>query len=127
MMGNVFELGVPFILGIHEILDLSHLELAYSHQTISRGNLVSEAETDLASTEGHSAAVELQQFMEIDENALSSFGSEVAYQVCGRTDFCLEHEIELFGSRQLVSSVRRFDFQLFHDFVHLIFAVTVGQ
>lgn len=59
MMSDIFKFGMTFVLRINEVLNLSHLELSHSYQTISRCNLVPKAKTDLTGTEGNSTTIEL--------------------------------------------------------------------
>ena len=58
-MRNIFEFGVTFILRIDKVLNLCHLELSHSNQTVSRSNLIPEAETDLGSCKRKTTAIEL--------------------------------------------------------------------
>lgn len=59
MMSDIFKFWMTFVLRINEVLNLSHLELSHSYQTISRCNLVPKAKTDLTGTEGNSTTIEL--------------------------------------------------------------------
>jgi hypothetical protein len=58
-MRNIFEFGMTFILRINKVLNLCHLELSHSNQTVSRSNLIPEAETDLSSCKRKTTAIEL--------------------------------------------------------------------
>lgn len=77
-VSNALELGVSFVLRIHEVLNLSHLELTHSHQTISRSNLVSESETNLRSCEGQTTSVEFEQLGKVNEHSLCSLGTKIS-------------------------------------------------
>lgn len=96
-VGNIFELGMAFILRIYKVLNLCELELSDPNESISRCNLISEAETNSASTKGYSSSIELEQFMEVNEDTLSCFWSQIASEIGGRSNFSLEHQIELLG------------------------------
>ena len=67
-----------FVFGVDEVLDLCHLELSYSYETVSWGDFVSEAETYLSGCEWQSTTVELDEFVEVDKHALSGLWSEIA-------------------------------------------------
>jgi hypothetical protein len=116
---------VVFVKGIHEMLDLGHLELTYPHQTITRGDLVPETQADLGSSEGQPTSVELNQFVEVDEHALSSLGSQVAHKVGGGTYLSFEHEVEGFRMREFIACFRRFDFEPLNNLTHSLSAQTI--
>lgn len=78
-MGHALELGVSFVLRIHEVLDLRHLELPHSHQPVSRRDLVPKSQADLCSCEGEPSSVELEQLVEVNKHSLGSFGTEIPY------------------------------------------------
>lgn len=58
-MGYVLELRVIFVLRIDEVLNFSHLELPHPDESVSRGDFVTEAQSDLRRSEGQSSSVEL--------------------------------------------------------------------
>ena len=75
----LFEFWMGFIFGIYEVLYLCHLELSDSYETVSWCDLVSEAQTDLSSCEWQSTTIELDEFVKVDEHALSGLWSEIAH------------------------------------------------
>lgn len=54
------------------------LYLPDSEKTLTGRNLISETSTNLCTRERHTTIVEFQKSLEVDEMALSGFGSEVA-------------------------------------------------
>lgn len=124
-MSHILELRVALVEGIHEVLNLGELELTHSYQPVPGGNFIPEAEANRASTEGDSSSVELKQFVEVDEDTLGGFGTEIAGEVGGGSDFCLEHEVEFFRGRQIVSCIWGLDLELFKDDLHLLLAVVI--
>ncbi len=70
----VFE--IPFPLGFfHEILELHDLELADAEDEIPRGYLIAERLPYLGHTERKTRMERIDDVLEIDEHALSRFGT----------------------------------------------------
>ena len=91
---HLVELGVLFAFWIHEVFDLSHSKLSDSEQTLLRMNFVSEANTDLSSSEWHSSIVEVKQPSEVNEYTLGRLWSQEASLGASRTNLGLEHQVE---------------------------------
>lgn len=94
-IGNLVEVWVVLVIGMNEMLNLSHRELANSEETSPRGNLVTESQADLSSCNKHNDAVDkssecaltskrhlatilLEETTEVDEHALGSLGTQEA-------------------------------------------------
>mmetsp|Transcript_13061 Transcript_13061/g.31206 ORF Transcript_13061/g.31206 Transcript_13061/m.31206 type:complete len:247 (+) Transcript_13061:816-1556(+) len=118
------ELGVLFVVGVHKMLNLTHLELSDAQQPGPRCDLIAEAQTQLSGGEGHLASVELEQPPEVDEDALGCLGPQVAHQVPLGPDGRLEHEVEGEGRRESVA-VGRLDAQIQEGLVHFLTAECV--
>mmetsp|Transcript_35851 Transcript_35851/g.103107 ORF Transcript_35851/g.103107 Transcript_35851/m.103107 type:complete len:219 (+) Transcript_35851:826-1482(+) len=102
------ELGVLFVVGVHKMLNLTHLELSDAQQPGPRCDLIAEAQTQLSGGEGHLASVELEQPPEVDEDALGGLGPQVGLggRVAERTHAGLEHEVELPRGREGAGDAR---------------------
>jgi hypothetical protein len=96
-----------------------------SNETLTRRDFVAEAGADLCGGEGQTALIELEQALEVDEDALSRLGTEEALYVTGGTDLRGEHEIERDRVRQIVARKRRFKAELLDRRSHVILAETV--
>lgn len=58
-MSDIFEFRMAFVQWIYKVFNLSELEFSDSNESVSRSDLISEAETDSASTKGYSSSIEL--------------------------------------------------------------------
>ena len=63
------------------MLNLSHLELSYPHNTVSRCDFVSKPEAELRSCERKSSPVELQQLVEVHKHPLCSLWSQISNKI----------------------------------------------
>ena len=87
--------------GRHEELDLHLLELAGAEDEVARRDLVAERLADLGDPERRLLARELQDVLEVDEDALRGLGAQVdrpSPSSRDRAHVGLEHEVELRGS-----------------------------
>lgn len=62
---NVLEFRVFLIVGVKEVLDLAHLEFAYTDETRPRRNLITEGLADGGRGEWHLAIVILEKLREV--------------------------------------------------------------
>lgn len=106
LVGNLSEFAVVGLLGVEEILDLSHIELSNSEEFSLWGDLVSESESDLGGSEWQSSSNLLLEFIEVNEHTLGRFWSQIPDGVSGRSQLQLEHQIEWFRLSQFVISLR---------------------
>lgn len=109
------ELGVGFVIRIHEMLNFSHSELTDSKETLLGVNFVTEAETDLGCCEGHAAVVEVEEAAEVYEDTLGCLGSEEAAGGTSGADLGLEHQVERDGLRKIVASLGCLNRQFAND------------
>ena len=107
------------------MLNFCHLKLSDSDKTISRSNLVPKTKTYLSCSKRDPTTIKLNQFIEINKHALSSFGSKVTYEIGGRSNLCLEHEVEWLSFGESIASVRRLDFILLEYFIEFLFCETI--
>lgn len=96
LVGNLSEFAVVGLLGVEEILDLSHIELSNSEEFSLWGDLVSESESDLGGSEWQSSSNLLLELIEVDEHTLGRFRSQIPDGVSGGSQLQLEHQIEWF-------------------------------
>ena len=93
-LGDLEELLVRLIVGVNEVLDLSHGELSDTEESLTRRDFITETKANLGGSEGHAAIVELDQSAEVDEDTLGSLGTKVTLHVAGGSDLGAEHEVE---------------------------------
>lgn len=77
LIGDLSEFAVVGLLGVEEILDLSHIELSNSEEFSLWGDLVSESESDLCGSEWQSSSNLLLELIEVDEHTLGRFWSQI--------------------------------------------------
>src|SRR5262249_51222283 len=96
--------------GRDEVLHLHLLELAHAEEEVPGCDLVPERLADLRDPEGRAPPRELQDVLEVDEDALRGLGPEVRKRgrVLERADVRLEHQVELtrFGEVALLPLAR---------------------
>src|SRR5690606_387076 len=87
-------------------------ELARAEDEITRRDLVAEGFADLADAERQFLTRGVQHVLEIDEDALGSFRTEIGdiRAFLSRTDKGLEHEVELLGCAKFAAAGRAFLF-----------------
>ena len=71
--------------------------------------------------------VELEQPLEVDEDALGRFRTKVAFQEPGGADVGLEHQVEGDGFGQVVAGDGRLHLELLQDGGHLVFGHAVNK
>jgi hypothetical protein len=91
------------LVGRDEVLHLHLLELAGPEDEVAGGDLVAERLADLRDAEGWPLARELQDVLEVDEDALCGLRAQVRGRagLLHRADRGLEHEVEVAGRRQV--------------------------
>ena len=101
-VGEPFEVGA----GLAEELKLHLLELTGTEDEVAGGDLVTEGLTDLTDAEGKLLTGGTSHVVEVDEDALCSFGTEVdrARAFLGNTDKGLEHQVELTDRGEVAAS-----------------------
>src|SRR5215204_220721 len=101
---------MPFLIGArhNEKLDFHLLKLTAAKSEISRRDLVTERLADLRDTEGQLHAHGLKNIIEVDENTLSGFRSQISHGgiFLHRTHKSLEHQVKLarFGELAFAAS-----------------------
>jgi hypothetical protein len=100
----VLELAKGLVLRVDEVLDFGEGELSDPEETGPGGDFVSEAETDLGTTEGDATAVVLEEVSEVNEHALSSFGSKETLGIASGADLDAKHEVEFVRLGEAVAS-----------------------
>lgn len=85
---------VVLVLGIHKVLDFSHLELTDTKQAGSGVDLVSKSETNLSASHRHLSVVELVESSEVDEDTLGSLRPQETLELASGSDLRAEHEVE---------------------------------
>jgi hypothetical protein len=116
------ELVVALVLGINEVLDLSHSELSDSQEPLLGMDFVTEAETDLSSGEWHAAVVEVNQSSKVDEDALSCFRPEETSLGSSGANLGLKHEIERQSFTKVVASVGSLNGEILNGGINLSLA-----
>ncbi len=83
--------------GRHEELHLHLLELAHAEDEVAGSDLVAEGLADLGDPERRLLPGELQDVLEVDEDALGGLGAQVGHGalVLHRAQVRLEHQVEL--------------------------------
>ena len=94
--------------GHDEILDLHGFELPGAEDEVAGGDLVSESLAYLSDAEREPLACCGVNVVEVDEDALRGFGTQVRLGclLLDRPDERLEHEVELSGLGKLAAAVR---------------------
>jgi hypothetical protein len=91
----------------YKVFDLGHLELAHAEETRSRRDLITERETNLRGGKRQLPAVKLEQFLEVDKDALGGLRAEVALQQTSRANLSGKHQVERERRRDVVAGIRR--------------------
>src|SRR3990170_5150930 len=91
---------------VKEEFDIHYGEFSEPYGTLPRRNLVSQGVTNLNHAEGQSFPSVVQQTSELDENALCSFWTPVAYCVGIRSNSRGEHGQKILGFAEVSAAVR---------------------
>ena len=83
-----------FVIRIYEMLNLSHRKLSDPQEALLGMDLISEAKTNLSCSEGHATIIIVEETSEVDEDTLSSLGSEEPSLGTGGSNLSLEHKVE---------------------------------
>lgn len=84
---------------------LSHSEFPHSKQPLLRVNFISETETNLSSSEGHSVIIEFQESSEVYEDTLGSLRPQITLSLTRGTNLGAEHEVEGLSFRDFIAGV----------------------
>ena len=80
------------------MLNLREGELAHPDQARPWRNLVSESVSDLGGCKREPALVELEEPLEVDEDALGSFGTKKSFHSTRGADICLDKRSSIIPS-----------------------------
>lgn len=123
---NKMELAVLLVLWINKVLNLGHLELSDSEETLLWMDFVSESETELRCCKWHLAIVELNKSSEVEEDTLSTLRSQVAFQLSSWSNLGCKHEVEWHSGRQLVASIWSLDLILLDALIQFLGIVVLA-
>ena len=126
VFAEVFPVSEPLKVGagFAEELAFHLLELADAEDEVARGDLIAEGLADLAYAEWQLFARGALDICEVNENALSGLGTQIAggAGVLGNADGGLEHEVELADWGEIMLSADGADDILVrgYELVHLV-------
>jgi hydrogenase maturation protease len=103
-------------IGADEEFEFHLFELAGAEGEIARGDLVPERFPDLGDAEGYFDPGTVDHVLELDENGLGGFGSEISDVLVGTdgADGGIEHEVERAGCGQLATAFAAVGDGIFH-------------
>ena len=123
---NQVELVMSLVQRINEVLDLSHLELSHSEETLLWPNLISKSNTQLSTCKWHLAVVELNKSPEVEEDTLSGLRTEVTLQLTSWSNLTREHEVESLSVREIIVRLRGLDANFFDTSIELLSCVVLA-
>ena len=87
---------------INKVLNLSHLKLSDSQESLLWPNLISKPKSNLCSCKWHFAVIEFNKSSEVQENTLGSLWPEETLELTSWADLTCEHQVERLSTGKVV-------------------------